>query len=218
MNTIIDLDFDEKDMESGVFAISIVEDPAIEVDFITLSSEKEEMHLAAIDDKKRLLMGAVLIPDIVIPRANGKAIRFSKEVIRKASEVFFKRGYQQSTNIEHTQEQLEGMTVVESWIVEDEKSDKSALYGIEAPVGSWVVSMKCDNDEVYEMAKKGIVKGFSIEGIFPSRTESSIEDMLSKYNDEDLEALSALCDLATQLADSKDEAKQFIKDLMLSRA
>mgnify|MGYP003649991854 FL=1 len=102
MNTIIDLDFDELDQEAGVFAISIVNDPAIMSDFITLSNE-DKISMAAIDDNKRLLMGAVLIPDLLIPRSNGTSIRFSKEVIRKTSEVFFKRGYQQESNVEHNQ-------------------------------------------------------------------------------------------------------------------
>ena len=218
MNTIIDLDFDELDQESGVFAISIVNDPAIMSDFITLSNE-DIVNMAAIDDNKRLLMGAVLIPDLLIPRKNGTSIRFSKEVIRKTSEVFFKRGYQQESNIEHNQEQsAEGMTVVESWIVEDTKHDKSAMYGLDAPVGSWVISMKCENDEIYEMAKNGQVNGFSIEGIFPQKKEVSMESELAKYSEGEIEALSALCDLAQELAETKEEAKAFIKQLMLQKS
>jgi len=140
MNKIIDLDFDEMDLESGVFAISVVNDPAMKSDFITLSNEGDQMNLAAIDDKKMLLMGAVMIPNKIIPRKNGTQIRFSKEVIRKASEVYFKRGYQQESTLEHKQdEKLAGMTVVESWIVEDNAKDKSAIYGLDAPVGSWIV-------------------------------------------------------------------------------
>ena len=186
-------------------------------DFITLSNEST-VNMAAIDDKKRLLMGAVLIPDLLIPRANGTSLRFSKEVIRKTSEVFFKRGYQQESTLEHNQDQkLEGMTVVESWIVEDSDKDKSAIYGIEAPVGSWVVSMKCENDEIYQMAKNGQVNGFSIEGIFPDKQEVSMESELAKYNDGELEALAALCELASDLAETKDEAKAFIKQLMLQK-
>ena len=118
MSVILDLDFNEEDMEAGVFAISVVNDPATKSDFLTLSNEEDKMNLAAIDDKKMLLMGAVLIPNLIIPRKNGKKIRFSKEVIRKASEVFFKRGYQRESTLEHRQgEKLSGMTVVESWIV-----------------------------------------------------------------------------------------------------
>ena len=214
MNKIVDLDFDEMDMESGVFAISVVNDPAIKSDFIALSTDR--VNMAAVDDNKMLLMGAVLIPGLVIPRANGTKIRFSKEVIRKASEVFFKRGYQQESTLEHGQEtKLSGMTVVESWIVEDAAKDKSALYGIDAPVGSWVVSMKCDNDEIYKMAKEGTINGFSIEGIFPDRTEVSLSSMVEKYDANELEALSNMIELASELADTKEEALQFIKELML---
>lgn len=213
---IIDLDFNEEDMEAGVFAISVVNNPAIKSDFLTLSSEdSDKMNLAAIDDKKMLLMGAVLIPDLVIPRANGTSIRFSKEVIRKASEVFFKRGYQQESTLEHKQdEKLAGMTVVESWIVEDKDKDKSAIYGLDAPVGSWVVSMKCDNDEVYEMAKQGQINGFSIEGIFPQKKEVSLSDIIDNYTPTELQAMSDMCELAEQLADTKGEAIDFIKQLM----
>ena len=216
MNKIIDLDFDEMDLESGVFAISVVSDPAMKSDFITLSNEGDQMNLAAIDDKKMLLMGAVMIPNKIIPRKNGTNIRFSKEVIRKASEVYFKRGYQQESTLEHKQdEKLAGMTVVESWIVEDADKDKSAIYGLDTPVGSWVVSMKCDNDEVYELAKQGQINGFSIEGIFPDRSEVALSAELSNYSNEDLEALSALCEVAEQLADTKQEAKEFIKSLIM---
>tara|TARA_R110000737_G_scaffold190855_1_gene212424 strand:+ start:269 stop:931 length:663 start_codon:yes stop_codon:yes gene_type:complete len=216
MNKIIDLDFDEMDMESGVFAISVVNDPAMKSDFITLSGESDQMNLAAIDDNKMLLMGAVMIPNKVIPRKNGTKIRFSKEVIRKASEVYFKRGYQQESTLEHKQdEKLAGMTVVESWIVEDSSKDKSAIYGLDAPIGSWIVSMKCDNDEIYELAKQGQINGFSIEGIFPDRTEVKLNAELDSYSNEDLEALSALCEVAEKLADSKDEAKEFIKSLIM---
>lgn len=214
MNKIVDLDFDEMDMESGVFAISVVNDPAIKSDFIALSTDR--VNMAAVDDNKMLLMGAVLIPGLVIPRANGTKIRFSKDVIRKASEVFFKRGYQQESTLEHRQEtKLSGMTVVESWIVEDVDKDKSALHGIDAPVGSWVVSMKCDNDEIYEMAKQGQINGFSIEGIFPDRTEVNMSEQLDNYDQGELEFISNMIELAEELAETKEEAKEFIKKLML---
>jgi hypothetical protein len=213
---IIDLDFNEEDMEAGVFAISVVNDPAIKSDFLTLSTEDgDKMNLAAIDDNKMLLMGAVLIPDLIIPRKNGRNIRFSKEVIRKASEVYFKRGHQQDATLEHRQdEKLAGMTVVESWIVEDVDKDKSAIYGLDLPIGSWVVSMKCDNDEVYEMAKQGQINGFSIEGIFPEQKEVSLSEILDSYSATELQAIGDLCELAEELADTKQEAKDFIKQLM----
>ena len=212
---IIDLDFDEMDLESGVFAISVVNNPAMMSSFITLSDETAQMNLAAIDDKKMLLMGAVMIPDKVIPRANGTQIRFSKEVIRKSSEVFFKRGYHTQSTLEHNQdEKLEGMTVVESWIIEDSSKDKSSLYGLDLPIGTWMVAVKCDNDEVYEMAKQGMINGFSLEGVFGKRT---ISEEIDSYSNEELEALSALCEVAENLAETKEEAKEFIKQLIMHK-
>ena len=80
------------------------------------------------------------------------------------------------------------MTVVESWIVENKEHDKSKLYEYDVPEGTWMVSMKVDNDEVWQDVKAGKVKGFSIEGHFAdklqmSRKKKSSEDVLQKIID-----------------------------------
>tara|TARA_R110000744_G_C19263953_1_gene551679 strand:- start:410 stop:1075 length:666 start_codon:yes stop_codon:yes gene_type:complete len=215
-DTVIDLDFDEMDLESGVFAISVVNTPAMKSNFLTLHSEvAEATNLSAVDDKKMLLMGAVMIPDLVIPRKNKTLIRFSADVIRKASQVFFKRGFQQKSTLEHNQEEgLKGMSVVESWIVEDTKMDKSAKYGLNLPVGTWCACVKADNEEIYELAKQGQINGFSIEGIFPDKTEVTLSQELDTMDESELEILLSMCELAEQLADTKEEARDFIKELI----
>jgi hypothetical protein len=167
---IIELIIDEADNESGVEAVSVVENPAIELDFIALKEQKE-MKLAEVDAEKRILMGAALVPDKLIYRNQDDQefyIRFSKDTVRKASELFFKRGYQSNTTEEH-EIKLDGNTVVESWIKEDEVNDKSVKYGLSAPIGTWFISMKIDNEETYRKAKEGKLKGFSIEGYFADR-------------------------------------------------
>tara|TARA_R110000787_G_scaffold85006_2_gene181787 strand:- start:298 stop:873 length:576 start_codon:yes stop_codon:yes gene_type:complete len=157
----------------GVEAISVVENPAIESDFIALS--KQQIQLTEVDKEKRLLMGALLIPDKHIPRngENGEVynIFFSKETVEKASQLYLKNGNQSNSTLEH-ESKLKGLTLVESWIVADTKKDKTALYGIDVPVGTWMGSVKCENDEVYKMAKEGTVKGFSIEGYFADKLEN----------------------------------------------
>ena len=157
----------------GVEAISVVENPAIESDFIALS--KQQIQLTEVDKEKRLLMGALLIPDKHIPRngENGEVynIFFSKETVEKASQLYLKNGNQSNSTLEH-ESKLKGLTLVESWIVADTKKDKTALYGIDVPVGTWMGSVKCENDEVYRMAKEGTVKGFSIEGYFADKLEN----------------------------------------------
>jgi hypothetical protein len=176
---LIELILDDEDA-IGVEAISVVENPAIESDFIALS--KQNIKLAEVNKEKRLLMGALLIPNKPIPR-NGEGdevyyIFFSKDTISKASQMYLQNGNQSNSTLEHKQE-LKGLTLVESWIVEDLEKDKTALYGIKVPLGTWMGSVKCDNDEVYKMAKDGVVKGFSIEGYFADKIEKKPKAELS---------------------------------------
>ena len=174
---IIELILDNEEA-IGVEAISVVENPAIESDFIALNNQ--EIKLAEVDKEKRLLMGALLIPNKPIYRRNGDNeyyVFFSKETILKASQIYLQKGNQSNSTLEHKSE-LKGLTLVESWIVEDKDKDKTALYGLDAPVGSWVGSVKVDNDEIWnDYVKTGKVKGFSIEGYFADKLERPNEEL-----------------------------------------
>jgi hypothetical protein len=157
--------FDENDME-GVYALSVVEDPAMMDHFIAFSEHKIE--LATIDEDKRLLLGAALIPDTKILRIDGEGneffITFTAETIEKLSHSFLKNGRQNNSTLEH-EVKLEDMSVVESWIVQDPKNDKSNKYGKTYDKGTWVAMVKVDNNDIWEKAKKGEIKGFSIEAL-----------------------------------------------------
>ena len=167
---IVELFIDEEDA-IGIEAISVVESPAIEEDFIALKNQ--EFKLAEVDKEKRILMGAALIPNKPIYRKNEDNeyyIYFSKNTVRKASELFFINGNQNNSTLEH-QMPLTGLSVVESWIVEGEK-DKSRHYNLDMPIGTWMVSMKVLNDDIWNnYVKTGKVKGFSIEGYFADKAE-----------------------------------------------
>jgi hypothetical protein len=158
----------EEGKVDGVFGISLVEDPAIQSNFIALSKQKK-FQLSTIDNEKRILLGAVLVPDLPIYRnQNGMEfnIVFSADTIRKSMENFFKQSYQQNSSLEHDQE-IDGVTFVESWIKEDDVHDKSVVYGINEPNGTWFATMKVDNEEIWnDYVKTGQVKGFSIDGMF----------------------------------------------------
>lgn len=185
---IVELFIDE-DEAIGIEAISVVEYPAIEEDFVALKGQ--EFKLAEVDNEKRILMGAALIPNKPIYRRSGEHeyyIYFSKSTVRKASELFFINGNQNKSTLEH-QMPLTGLSVVESWIVESEK-DKSRHYGLEVPVGTWMVSMKVLNDNIWDnYVKTGKVKGFSIEGFFADKAErpkdKTIKDELAQIEEEE---------------------------------
>ena len=170
---IIELILDEAQDIMGIDAISIVENPAIEENFLALKSD--EIKLAEINKEKKILMGALLVPNKPIYRTNGEEeyyIYFSKDTVAKASQLYLKNGFQNQTTLEH-QHKLHGLTLVESWIVEDEKYDKSRKYGLNVPVGTWMGAVKVNNQDVWdEYVKNGKVKGFSIEGYFVDKMQN----------------------------------------------
>ena len=134
-----------------VFAISLVEEPAIEANFVYF--DKEEIRFQAINDEKKLVMGPILIPDKKILRIDGMGeqyyVYFKPETIRRLSEMYLQKKYTDSTTIEHN-EKVNGVSLVESWIVESREKDKSRLYGLSVPVGSWVGTFKVANDDIWE--------------------------------------------------------------------
>ncbi len=189
---IVELILDE-DQEIGIEAISVVENPAIEEDFIALKSQ--EFKLAEVDKEKRILMGALLIPNKPIYRRNGEDeyyIYFSKDTVLKASQMYLMQGKQNNSTLEH-QYEINGLSLVESWIVEDKVHDKSVKYGMDLPLGTWVGSVKVNNDKIWnEFVKTGKVKGFSIEGYFADKIErpkETIKDDLAKIEEEEAEYL-----------------------------
>ena len=185
---IVELILDE-DSVAGIEAISIVENPAIEEDFIALNSQ--ELHLAEVDKDKQILVGALLVPNKPIYRRKGDDeyyIYFSKDTIRKASEMYLIKGNQNNSTLEHHYK-LSGLSLVESWIVEDDVHDKSRKYNMDVPVGTWMGVVKVNNSEVWNgFVKTGKVKGFSIEGYFVDKMERPNEP-INDFEEEEAEEM-----------------------------
>jgi len=182
---IIELVLDDEQV-TGIEAISVVENPAIEEDFIALKNE--EVKLAEVSNEKRILLGALLIPNKPIYRRKGDDeyyIYFSKNTVEKASQLYLMNGNQSKATLEH-QHSINGLTLVESWIVEDEVQDKSRKYGLNVPVGTWMGSVKVNNDQIWEeFVKTGKVKGFSIEGYFADKMERPKDNTLNDIEEEE---------------------------------
>ena len=160
--------FDEEH-NTGVYGISLVENPAMEGLFIALNKD-EKIQFKDVNKEERKVVGLVLEPNKPIYRNNqGEEynIVFSEQTIKNLSYNFFKQNFQRNSTIEHeTNQKIENVTFVESWIVEDVKLDKQNVYGFNYPKGSWLAVLKIDNDDVWEnYVKTGSVKGFSIDGL-----------------------------------------------------
>ena len=198
----IELFIDESKEEDGIEAISLVEFPAIEENFVALSKHKVEFK--TVDSEKRIIVGLALVPNKLIYRRKKDYeynITFSTETVRKASELYLKRLKNNNTTLEHA-EFTGGVSVIESWIVEDPEKDKTALYGLNAVKGAWAVTMKIDNDEVWEDVKAGKYLGLSIEGMF----SDNVEDV------EEIEAADVLEQIKNMLKQELVEYPHFMYD------
>jgi len=210
---LIELFIDDEDSENELDIISFVSAPAIEKNFMHFKKEEEGYKFKTTDIEKRIVTGAAMIPDQEIIRMDSEGnpyfVYFTKETIEKAQEVFAKKGKTKSTNFEH-EEVMDDVTVVESWIVTDSKNDKSNALGFkDIPEGSWMVSYKVDNEDLWQKVKNGEVKGFSIEGVF---SKNIIE--MKKATEDHFEALK---DIVTNKALSDVQMFEKVSEILLKK-
>lgn len=178
-------------LDSDVYCISLVQEPAIESNFIYLSKEKP-VQICLETNEKHIVMGAVLIPDKPIYRnQDGEEfyIQFSKETIEKLAHDYLANDRVHSFTKEH-EDVADGIYVVETWLKTSE-NDKSKDYGIDVPVGSWLMAAKVENEEIWQKIKAGEMNGYSIEA-FVNLDEiklNKINKDMAKENKVKLEAI-----------------------------
>lgn len=216
---LIELIIDEDSGAFGVEAISLVKEPAIEVNWVAFNKQgrTHTVHLAQVDEDQRTLIAPALIPDLKIVRYDEETdteydVFFSKDTVKQASELFIKQHRTNNHTFEHA-EPVEGVSVVESWIVQDPKMDKAKLYGFnDLKEGTWMVRAKVDNPEVWAKIKKGEAKGLSIEGFFLDRVAQ-----LSKVNKEKT-MLEAIYDAVVGKRKFYKEAKLQSGDVLVTES
>jgi len=123
-------------------------------------------------DEKQMLVGPLMVPNKLIPRidedGNEYYVYFTADTIKKLSYKMMKDKLIDSVNIEHdNSDKVDDAFLVETWLIEDDKTDKSRKYGFDLPNGTWMGMYKIDNTRIWEdYVKTGLVKGFSVEGFF----------------------------------------------------
>lgn len=170
-------------------AISLVDQPAIEQDFLLFSAEQGRVVMARQDAERQEITGPAMIPNKVIPRVDPETnevyeVYFDEETVREAMVQYMRQS--QGVNLNHGDDAGD-VRVVESWIVEDPDNDKAKALGYEVPKGTWMVTMKVANPSVWELAKSGMVRGFSIEGLFVAMAETAM-----RKNNTDMEKFEAV--------------------------
>lgn len=155
--------------DSAVLAMSVVDEPAVESEFVYLSKQKVDKFVALETNEKHMIYGCALRPDFPIYRNDGVEeyyLEFSKDAVEKLARNFMVNGLQQNFTQAHKSE-VEGITITESWIKADMEKDKSVALGLDAelPVGTWLIGAYCNNADVWDKVKAGTYHGFSVEAI-----------------------------------------------------
>lgn len=181
---IYKIKIDPTDQITGMDAISLVECPAVEVDFLKFSKE-EPKSLQFANEEKRIITGVALLADTPIYRVKPDGeeyyVVFDRETIEQLVTKYSKYMFNNFVNIEHSdQHVVDRMYMIESYFKNSERGIVPIEFS-EIPDGSWIVSYKVDNIDVWEKIKSGEVKGFSIQGVFnliEQKEEPSIDDMI----------------------------------------
>ena len=187
----------DESSEVEVSFVALVDKPAIEKNFLAFNKALQ----FAINEEKRIISGPAMIANQLIYRkdANGEYnVFFSPETIREIAIKFFKKDYQKNINLFHDPNlSLEGVTIFESFVSDAERGI-SPMKGFEdSPDGTWFISAKVENDEVWNKIKSGEVKGFSVEGIF-SFMQISGTQKHNSHLQEEISFMSEIKDLWNQ--------------------
>ena len=145
--------------------------PIAEKQSAQFNSLDGETTFSVFNAEQRLVVGPAMIPDKMIIRRNeitGEIyyVYFTAETIKKLQQKFMQEKLLGQTNIEHGRRFLDNVDVVESWIVENPEYDKERVFGMDYPKGTWMISMKVNDDDTWNKVKDGKLKGFSVQGYF----------------------------------------------------
>lgn len=186
------IDINDED-ETGLDAISLVQHPAIEVDFLCFNEDTEKIDFSA-DEDKHILTAVALRADHPIYRRNGDYeywVVFTKDVIRKLVTKYAKNNLFNSVNIEHNDYSfVKSAYMIESYIVDKARGIvPSEFKDIED--GSWIVSYYIDDESLWDVVKNtDALNGLSVQGLFKlveKQDFTSHEDPIESLIDELLE-------------------------------
>lgn len=185
------IDINDED-ETGLDAISLVQHPAIEVDFLCFNEDTKKIDFSA-DEDKHILTAVALRADHPIYRRNGDYeywVIFTKDVIRKLVTKYAKNNLFNSVNIEHNDYSfVKSAYMIESYIVDKARGIvPSEFKDIED--GSWIVSYYIDDESLWNVVKNtDALNGLSVQGLFKlvdkqdftSQKDQSFEEWLDEY-------------------------------------
>jgi hypothetical protein len=180
---IIELTLEE--LEQGIDATALVENPAIQRNWMAFKEHKD-FKFKTHNEEKRILAGALMVADFPMYRnMNGKEffVKFSSETIEQLADRMVLNNKLTAFNFEHdSKKELADMHIQQFFIINTELGVNTPIGFEELPNGSLFAFVKVNNEQVWnDYVKTGIVKGFSIEGNFATKEEFSEQTFLKEF-------------------------------------
>jgi hypothetical protein len=174
-----------EDLEQGVDATALVENPAIQRNWMAFKEHKS-YEFKTHNEDKRILAGALMVADFPMYRnMNGKEffVKFSSETIEQLADRMVLNNKLTAFNFEHdAKKELADMHIQQFFIINTELGVNTPIGFEELPNGSLFAFVKVNNEQVWnDYVKTGIVKGFSIEGNFATKEEFSEQTFLKEF-------------------------------------
>lgn len=145
--------------------VAIVTIPAIEEFFIRMSKEDENIDIKMkLDEDRHIVSGPVLIPNLPILRErNGEKfyVKYTTDTIERMAINFFQTHRNTEGNVEHAYP-VQGVTFFESYLLDKNRGIVPKEFA-SLPDGTWIMSAKIENEEVWKLVKDGTLNGFSID-------------------------------------------------------
>lgn len=220
---IINADLTDEEIENlglGVDTVSFVKDPALQVEWLKLGKDNSQKSYAfQANEDKQILTAPLLIPDKPIYRndINGEYfVTINSENIERANQLFHQNLNNKNVNEDHSQEKQVPAVMVESWIVDDPKIDKSASLGFSLPKGSWVASYKVTDKQYWNenIKNSNDLTGFSIEGSFPVEFIGQLLQKFSSDEKAEEEKVEKIKELLELRGKTDDETLELIKEIL----
>lgn len=167
-----------KKLENGLNILSMVESPAIEVEYLKMNKENElELKFEILNEEKRIVIAPAMIPDLVIPRVNKQGVKYSvyfdKETIFESLVKLSQEQKDQNIDVNHSQQLIKGATIIEKFIT-DEKRVQSVKGFENLPIGTLYFTAVVTDEQLWSDIKAGKINGWSIDGAY-TLEETDIE-------------------------------------------
>lgn len=183
--------------DTGMFVVSLVDEPAVEVDFLAFDKQTEQLEFAIQDEEQRKVLGVVMIPNKLIYRRDSNGfeyfIKYEPDTIHQMVEKFFRDVNPNNVDTDHNFELVEGVVLSQAFFKNTEKGINPAGFE-DLPDDTLFFEYHILNDEIWNGIKEGAWKGFSLAGYFnvepvemkkeepkPSVLDD-IEDLIKKIN------------------------------------